>query len=163
MCSKQALCVSFVLWTYCKINLLCGLQVPVIQVMLGQLGLVTSQQMLAQWRYVVVGATVAAAVLTPSTDPFTQVGRADFCIKVPSLSWGTRKADAAKCHQLPNYICPCPSLACPQCQQQHEHGSQEQQACQAAPKAALHLRHRLSETDHPSSQQGRQPQQGYHT
>lgn len=47
-------------------------QVPVIQVMLGQLGLVTSQQMFNQWRYVVVGATVAAAVLTPSTDPFTQ-------------------------------------------------------------------------------------------
>ncbi|KAI3438639.1 hypothetical protein D9Q98_001061 [Chlorella vulgaris] len=47
-------------------------QVPVIQVMLGQLGLVTSEMMLSQWRYVVVGATVAAAVLTPSTDPFTQ-------------------------------------------------------------------------------------------
>lgn len=44
-----------------------------IQVMLGQLGIVTSQQMLSQWRWVVVGATAAAAVLTPSTDPFTQV------------------------------------------------------------------------------------------
>ena len=40
--------------------------------MLGKLGLVTSQMMFSQWRYVVVGATVAAAVLTPSTDPFTQ-------------------------------------------------------------------------------------------
>lgn len=48
------------------------MQVPVIQVLLGQTGIVTSQQMFAQWRYVVVGATVAAAVLTPSTDPFTQ-------------------------------------------------------------------------------------------
>lgn len=47
-------------------------QVPVIQVMLGQLGIVSSQQMFSLWRYVVVGATVAAAVLTPSTDPFTQ-------------------------------------------------------------------------------------------
>ena len=47
-------------------------QVPVIQIMLGQLGLVSSQAMFSQWRYVVVGATVAAAVLTPSTDPFTQ-------------------------------------------------------------------------------------------
>ncbi|GAX77138.1 hypothetical protein CEUSTIGMA_g4584.t1 [Chlamydomonas eustigma] len=47
-------------------------QVPVIQVMLGQLGVVTSEQMFSVWRYVVVGATVAAAVLTPSTDPFTQ-------------------------------------------------------------------------------------------
>ena len=47
-------------------------QVPVIQIMLGQLGLVSSQAMFSQWRYVVVGATIAAAVLTPSTDPFTQ-------------------------------------------------------------------------------------------
>jgi len=47
-------------------------QVPVIQLLLGQLGLVTSDAMFSQWRFVVVGATVAAAVLTPSTDPFTQ-------------------------------------------------------------------------------------------
>lgn len=52
-------------------TLLC-LQVPVIQVMLGQLGIVSSEQMFGLWRYVVVGSTVAAAVLTPSTDPFTQ-------------------------------------------------------------------------------------------
>ena len=43
-----------------------------IQLLLGQTGLVTSKQMLSQWRFVIVGATVAAAVLTPSTDPFTQ-------------------------------------------------------------------------------------------
>ena len=43
-----------------------------IQVLVGQLGIVSSQQMFSLWRYVVVGATVAAAVLTPSTDPFTQ-------------------------------------------------------------------------------------------
>mmetsp|Transcript_25887 Transcript_25887/g.82433 ORF Transcript_25887/g.82433 Transcript_25887/m.82433 type:complete len:359 (+) Transcript_25887:286-1362(+) len=47
-------------------------QVPVIQVLLGQTGIVSSQQMLSIWRYVVVGAVVVAAVLTPSTDPFTQ-------------------------------------------------------------------------------------------
>jgi sec-independent protein translocase protein TatC len=47
-------------------------QVPVIQLLLGQTGLVTSAQMYSVWRYVVVGAVVAAAVLTPSTDPFTQ-------------------------------------------------------------------------------------------
>lgn len=47
-------------------------QVPVIQVMLGQLGIVSSTQMFSLWRYVVVGSTVVAAVLTPSTDPFTQ-------------------------------------------------------------------------------------------
>lgn len=47
-------------------------QVPVVQVLLGAAGLVSADAMLAQWRWVVVGATVAAAVLTPSTDPFTQ-------------------------------------------------------------------------------------------
>ncbi|XP_047940852.1 sec-independent protein translocase protein TATC, chloroplastic-like [Salvia hispanica] len=48
-------------------------QVPVIQLLLGQLGLVSSAQMLSIWRYVVVGSVVAAAVLTPSTDPLTQM------------------------------------------------------------------------------------------
>lgn len=47
-------------------------QVPVVQVLLGQSGAVTSKQMFSVWRYVVVGAAVVAAVLTPSTDPFTQ-------------------------------------------------------------------------------------------
>ncbi|RVW16926.1 Sec-independent protein translocase protein TATC, chloroplastic [Vitis vinifera] len=48
-------------------------QVPVIQLLLGQVGVVSGDQMLSIWRYVVVGAVVAAAVLTPSTDPLTQV------------------------------------------------------------------------------------------
>jgi sec-independent protein translocase protein TatC len=50
----------------------CVMQVPVVQVLLGQLRLVSSKQMFSVWRWVVVGSTVAAAVLTPSTDPFTQ-------------------------------------------------------------------------------------------
>ncbi|KAI4299766.1 hypothetical protein L6164_033193 [Bauhinia variegata] len=48
-------------------------QVPVVQFLLGQVGLVSGDQMLSVWRYVVVGAVVAAAVVTPSTDPVTQV------------------------------------------------------------------------------------------
>merc|ERR1711968_389375 len=44
-------------------------QVPVIQVLLGQTGLVTSQQMFSVWKYVVVGAVVVAAVLTPYGPP----------------------------------------------------------------------------------------------
>lgn len=47
-------------------------QVPVVQLLLGATGLVSATSMFGAWRYVVVGATVAAAVLTPSTDPFTQ-------------------------------------------------------------------------------------------
>ncbi|KAL4569394.1 hypothetical protein LXL04_025030 [Taraxacum kok-saghyz] len=48
-------------------------QVPVIQLLLGQVGVVTGDQMLSVWRYVVVGAVVAAAIVTPSTDPLTQM------------------------------------------------------------------------------------------
>lgn len=44
-----------------------------IQLLLGSTGLFTSEQMFSIWKYVVVGAVVAAAVLTPSTDPLTQI------------------------------------------------------------------------------------------
>ncbi len=47
-------------------------QIPVIQLILGQLGIVSSQQMLKGWRIVVLGAVILGAVLTPSTDPLTQ-------------------------------------------------------------------------------------------
>lgn len=47
-------------------------QIPVIQVLLGLLGIVSSRQMLGGWRYVLLGAAILGAVLTPSTDPLTQ-------------------------------------------------------------------------------------------
>jgi len=47
-------------------------QIPVVQVLLAYLGIVSSQKMLSGWKYVVVGATIIGAVLTPSTDPLTQ-------------------------------------------------------------------------------------------
>lgn len=47
-------------------------QIPIIQLLLGYLGIVSSQQMLSGWRAVIVGAVVLGAVLTPSTDPLTQ-------------------------------------------------------------------------------------------
>jgi sec-independent protein translocase protein TatC len=47
-------------------------QIPIIQLLLGALGIVSSKQMLSGWRYVVLGAAVLGAVLTPSTDPVTQ-------------------------------------------------------------------------------------------
>lgn len=47
-------------------------QIPVIQALLGLLGIVSSRQMLAGWRYILIGAAVLGAVLTPSTDPLTQ-------------------------------------------------------------------------------------------
>lgn len=48
-------------------------QIPVIQFILSALGLVSPRQMLAGWRYVVLAAVVIGAILTPSTDPLTQI------------------------------------------------------------------------------------------
>lgn len=47
-------------------------QIPVIQALLGLLGIVSSARMLSGWRYVILGAAVLGAILTPSTDPLTQ-------------------------------------------------------------------------------------------
>lgn len=47
-------------------------QIPIIQLVLGFLEIVSSERMLSGWRSVVVGAMVAGAILTPSTDPLTQ-------------------------------------------------------------------------------------------
>jgi len=48
-------------------------QVPAVQIVLGLLGIVTGQKMLSAWKYVIVGCTIVAAVITPSTDPVTQI------------------------------------------------------------------------------------------
>lgn len=47
-------------------------QIPIIQLILGFLGIVSSAQMFAGWRYVVLASVIMGAVLTPSTDPLTQ-------------------------------------------------------------------------------------------
>jgi sec-independent protein translocase protein TatC len=48
-------------------------QVPAVQVVLGLLGIVTGEKMLSAWKYVIVVCTIAAAIITPSTDPVTQI------------------------------------------------------------------------------------------
>jgi len=48
-------------------------QLPVLQLLLGALGLIKARTMLAAWRWVVVVAAIAGAVLTPSTDPVTML------------------------------------------------------------------------------------------
>jgi len=48
-------------------------QVPVIQIILGLLGIISGKKMLSAWKYVVVIATTLAAIITPSTDPVTQL------------------------------------------------------------------------------------------
>ncbi len=47
-------------------------QIPVIQLLLGTLNLVSSEQMISGWRTVVLGSVILGAVVTPSTDPLTQ-------------------------------------------------------------------------------------------
>ena len=48
-------------------------QVPAVQVILGLLGIVTGEKMLSAWKYVIVICTIVAAIITPSTDPVTQL------------------------------------------------------------------------------------------
>lgn len=48
-------------------------QIPIIQILLGVLNIVTVNQMLGSWRYVILGSTIVGAILTPSTDPLTQI------------------------------------------------------------------------------------------
>ncbi|WP_414529903.1 twin-arginine translocase subunit TatC [Nodularia chucula] len=47
-------------------------QIPIIQLLLANLGIVSSTKMISGWRFVIMGAVVLGAVLTPSTDPLTQ-------------------------------------------------------------------------------------------
>jgi sec-independent protein translocase protein TatC len=48
-------------------------QIPAIQIVLGLLGIVTGEKMLAAWKYVTVISTIISAIITPSTDPVTQI------------------------------------------------------------------------------------------
>jgi sec-independent protein translocase protein TatC len=48
-------------------------QLPVLQLLLAALGLVRADTMLGAWRFVVLAAALAGAVLTPSTDPITML------------------------------------------------------------------------------------------
>jgi sec-independent protein translocase protein TatC len=48
-------------------------QLPVLQLLLGALGLLDAAAMLRAWRWVVLVSAVAGAVLTPSTDPVTML------------------------------------------------------------------------------------------
>jgi|TARA_B110000977_G_scaffold178719_1_gene236628 sec-independent protein translocase protein TatC len=48
-------------------------QIPIFQIILGILGVVSGKSMLKQWKYVILVATIIGAILTPSTDPITQI------------------------------------------------------------------------------------------
>jgi len=48
-------------------------QIPIIQILVGLLNIVSTQQMLGAWRYIILISTILGAILTPSTDPLTQL------------------------------------------------------------------------------------------
>ena len=48
-------------------------QIPVFQIILGILGLISGKEMLKIWKYIVLFAVIIGAILTPSTDPITQM------------------------------------------------------------------------------------------
>lgn len=48
-------------------------QIPILQILIGLLNIVSAKQMLSAWRYVILMSTILGAVLTPSTDPLTQL------------------------------------------------------------------------------------------
>ena len=48
-------------------------QIPILQILIGLLNIMSPKQMLDAWRYVILVSTVLGAILTPSTDPLTQL------------------------------------------------------------------------------------------
>ena len=48
-------------------------QIPILQILIGLLNIVSPKQMLSAWRYIILVSTILGAILTPSTDPLTQL------------------------------------------------------------------------------------------
>jgi sec-independent protein translocase protein TatC len=48
-------------------------QIPILQILVGLLNIVSAKQMLDAWRYIILISTILGAILTPSTDPLTQL------------------------------------------------------------------------------------------
>jgi sec-independent protein translocase protein TatC len=48
-------------------------QIPIVQILIGLLNIVSPSQMLGAWRYIILTSTILGAILTPSTDPLTQL------------------------------------------------------------------------------------------
>lgn len=48
-------------------------QIPVIQILLGLTNIINWEQMLQSWKYIAFISTILGAIITPSTDPITQI------------------------------------------------------------------------------------------
>lgn len=63
--------IEFILVLFYSTGL--AFQIPIVQILLGLLNIISVNQMLSAWRYVILISTIIGAILTPSTDPFTQL------------------------------------------------------------------------------------------
>lgn len=70
---EQSYSLDYYLSLVLSILCICGIsfQIPTILITLAQLGLVTSNTLLKPWRYVILTSFIAAAIITPTPDPFT--------------------------------------------------------------------------------------------
>nr|YP_009399521.1 Sec-independent protein translocase component TatC [Dictyomenia sonderi]ARW69127.1 Sec-independent protein translocase component TatC [Dictyomenia sonderi] len=48
-------------------------QIPIIQILLGITNIIKWEKMLDKWKYIAFIATITGAIITPSTDPITQI------------------------------------------------------------------------------------------
>lgn len=48
-------------------------QMPIIQIVIGVSGITSSRKMITYWKYILLFSTIASAIITPSTDPITQI------------------------------------------------------------------------------------------
>nr|YP_009391866.1 Sec-independent protein translocase component TatC [Acrosorium ciliolatum]ARW60010.1 Sec-independent protein translocase component TatC [Acrosorium ciliolatum] len=48
-------------------------QIPIIQILLGYFKIFSSNDMLKNWKYIIFISTIIGAIITPSTDPITQL------------------------------------------------------------------------------------------
>tara|TARA_Y100001968_G_C19277741_1_gene677641 strand:- start:98 stop:859 length:762 start_codon:yes stop_codon:yes gene_type:complete len=46
-------------------------QLPILQFILGSLGIISTEKMISNWRIVVLSSAILSAIITPSTDPLT--------------------------------------------------------------------------------------------
>lgn len=48
-------------------------QIPIVQIIVGLSGILSSKIMMSYWKYVLLLSTIISAIVTPSTDPITQI------------------------------------------------------------------------------------------
>jgi len=79
--------------TVTRLLLVTGLvfQLPFVIMGLAKIGVVTSRKLIGWWRYAVLGAVLAAAIVTPSIDPITQTIVAVPIIVLYALGTGLAK------------------------------------------------------------------------